>query len=71
MTDEKQVAIWEFPGDPVVRTLRFHCQRSIPGWGAKISHAARGSQNKAKTNKPKANGNKRVTHVSQASLTLA
>ena len=28
----------EFPGGPVVRTLRFHCpgQSSIPGWGTKI-----------------------------------
>ena len=31
----------EFPGGPVVRTLRFHCwgPGSIPGWGTKILQA--------------------------------
>ena len=32
---------WEFPGSPVVRTLRFHCggEGSIPGWGTNIQQA--------------------------------
>lgn len=36
------------PGGLVIRTLRFHCRAlgSIPGQGAKISKAARYSQNK-------------------------
>ena len=34
----KKSLIWEFPGGPVVRTRRFHCQGSgsVPGWGTKI-----------------------------------
>ena len=32
----------EFPGGPVVRTLRFHCLAgSIPGWGIKIPQASK------------------------------
>ena len=43
------INIWEFPGGPVVRTLRFHWRRppgSIPGWGTKILQAAWCSQKK-------------------------
>ena len=31
----------DFPGSPVVKTLRFHCRgrRFKPGWGTKIPHA--------------------------------
>ena len=29
----------DFPGRPVVRTLRFHCLGSIPGRGTKIPQA--------------------------------
>ena len=33
---------WDLPGDPVIRTLSFHCKCSclIPGWRTKIPHAA-------------------------------
>ena len=35
---------WDFPGDPVVKILCFHCTAggvgSIPGQGTKILHAA-------------------------------
>ena len=46
--------MWEFPGDPVVRTWRFHCRGpgSIPGGGTKIPQAAQRGQNK-QTNKQK------------------
>ena len=38
----------DFPDCPVVRTSHFHSrgQGSIPGWGIKISQAARPSQKK-------------------------
>ena len=40
----------DFPGGPVVKTLRFHCRGvgAIPGQGTKIPHAARHSQKKKK-----------------------
>ena len=40
----------EFPGGPVVRTRRFHCQGSgsIPGQGTKIPQAARPKKKKKK-----------------------
>ena len=49
----KQVDPGDFPGGPVVRTLRFHCRGtgSIPGQGAKILHATWLSQKLNKTNK--------------------
>ena len=41
---------WDLPGDPVIRTLSFHCKCSclIPGWRTKIPHAARHQKNKTK-----------------------
>ena len=41
-------ALWEFPGSPVVRTQRFHCQGSgsISGHGIEILQAAGRSQKK-------------------------
>ena len=40
----------EFPGDPVIRTLHFHCQgpRFIPGQGTKILQATLHGQKKKK-----------------------
>ena len=34
----------EFPGDPVLRTLCFHCRGTIPGWGTKILQDLRWGQ---------------------------
>ena len=34
-----------FSGGPVVKTLQLPLQGSIPGWGTKIPHAAKQSQN--------------------------
>ena len=38
----KNLTVWEFPGDPMVRTQRFHCcgPGSIPGQGTKILQAS-------------------------------
>ena len=40
----------EFPGGPVVRIRRFHCQGlgSIPHWGTKIPQVAQRSQKENK-----------------------
>ena len=40
----------DFPGGPVVKTLRFHCRGagSIPGRGTKILHAVWHGQKKKK-----------------------
>ena len=42
---------WDLPGDPVIRTLSFHCKCSclIPGWRTKIPHAARHQKKKQKS----------------------
>ena len=46
----KEKKVREFPGSPVVRTLRFHCcgLGSIPGQGTKIPQAVQCSQKKSK-----------------------
>ena len=50
-----QISVFgEFPGGPLVRTLRFHCQgcASVPGWGTKIPQVcgvAKNNKNKRKT----------------------
>ena len=38
----------EFPGGPVVRTLRFHCPGLMPGQGTKIPQAVQHGQKKKK-----------------------
>ena len=37
-----KILLGDFPGSPVVKTLRFHCRGwgSIPRWGTKIPYAA-------------------------------
>ena len=46
----KNIHCGEFPGDPMVRTWRFHCwdPGSVPGWRTKILHVVWCSQKKKK-----------------------
>ena len=46
---------WDFPGSPVVRTLRFQCRRHglNPWLGNKIPHAAKHGQKQKKENNSK------------------
>ena len=59
---------WDFPGGPVVKTLRFHCRG--PGVGSLVralrSHMLRGTdkkiKNKNKINKIKTQKNKEMNY---------
>ena len=45
----KSTILWEFPGSPLVRTLRAFTAEgvgSIPGWGTKFLQIVRCGQNK-------------------------
>ena len=55
----------DFPGRPVVKTLRFHCRSMglIPGWEVKIPHAAWCDQKKKKKDIVSQRGNKRKRHL--------
>ena len=63
-----QKGLWDFPGGPVVKTLRFQCRGmgSIPGQGTKIPHSVQCSQKTKKIKKKKRKG-----LCSEATLVLA